>query len=137
MQLKRLVVTLTMPVTGRCSAADTVGEQCRAAFQLTGNVDLPWKDITLNNSNRKILPKQWIDKGGHFLLRMKERGDEVGILTPSDLHSFLLGTKAILEDKDKGRWKLQQNMGGKAASVHFDAKKASKCELASFIIRSK
>ncbi len=63
--------------------------ELQVKFALTsGKIDQSWKSIT-NNEWNSMLPKGWIDKGFHLFTRMRERGSEAGIHTPSDLESAI------------------------------------------------
>lgn len=127
---KLLTVIALLFISHTASAIDADG--CVKAFKLSGKTDEQFKNITPNEWNNKILPKEWIDKGGHFLTRMKEadRAGAAGLYTPSDLQSFVMGGTLI--DQGNGRYFVQQIMV-KKYNVVFDVTK-HQCELVTFLI---
>jgi len=131
---KSMVIFFLILLSSAANAVDS--KQCKKEFKLTGNMDKSFTEITPNAWN-KMLPKIWQDKGGHFLVRIKEkdRGQAAGIYTPSDLQSFVMnGT--LKSSSQANRFDIEVTHG-KLYKVIFDLNTVSKkCELVTFIITS-
>lgn len=129
---KYLIGTLIILGATSVYSAEINPSTCVKDFQLKGKTDTAWRDVTLNAWNGKILPEKWVDKGGHFLVRMKERGDPAGIQDPQDLRSYFLRAKITTKENETRQY-LDLNDGGKKLRVVFDVnKKSKKCELVTF-----
>ncbi|CAM3460907.1 hypothetical protein [Thalassospira profundimaris] len=102
-------------------------------FSLSGsNVDNLWKQVT-NNQWSKMLPIIWQDNGFHFYARVRERGPDAGINTPSDLESEIRrGTPSA--EGTPNRWQITlpvTSSTGRSLRVIYDyaGGKNAKCEL--------
>lgn len=107
-------------------------QQCQKDFKLSGKTDKQFKDVTLNEWNN-MLPAIWVDKGGHFLARVKERGQQSEIHTPSDLQSLVMGGK-LEKDKTPPNWDISRVYTKKYTVVFAVNDKSKKCELVTFLI---
>ncbi|UEP49176.1 hypothetical protein [Burkholderia ambifaria] len=102
---------------------------------MSGNTDLLWKEVT-NNQWRNMLPRGWTDNGFHFYSRVRSRGPENGINTPSDLESEI---RKQSSDEPAGGTNPNRraitlpilNSKGQHLLViyDYDGKSTSKCEL--------
>lgn len=128
--MKKLLTVIALLFVSHTAHAINAKE-CVQAFKLSGKTDEQFKDITPSQWNN-MLPKEWIDKGGHFLVRMKEadRAGAASLHTPSDLQSFIMGGKLL--NQGNNRYFVQQVMT-KTYSVVFDVNK-HQCELVTFLI---
>ncbi|WP_296992876.1 hypothetical protein [Thalassospira sp. UBA1131] len=102
-------------------------------FSLSGsNVDNAWKQVT-NSQWSNMLPMIWQDKGFHFYARVRERGPNAGIQTPSDLESEIRrGTATTTTTANRYQITLNiQNGSGSFMKVFYDyaGGKNAKCEL--------
>lgn len=134
--MKNILVIFILLLSANVSLA-LDGEECQRQFRLKGSINAPFTNITPNAWNNKILPEIWVDKGGHFLARMKEsnRGGAAGLFTPSDLESFVLGGK-IFDEGRPNRYIIKR-VEGRAYHVIFEVNKVSrKCELVTFFINN-
>lgn len=109
--------------------------QCPTALRLSGSgIDKPWSKVT-NSAWKKMLPKGWTDNGFHFYSRVRQRGPESGITTPSDLESEILkkvGDQAAAPPAGRRAIVLPiKNTGGQSLRVLYDyaGGRTSKCEL--------
>ena len=117
-----------------CGQAFAAGA-CPTPFVLTGNTDLLWKEVT-NNQWRNMLPRGWTDNGFHFYSRVRSRGPENGINTPSDLESEIRKQSA---DEPAGgnnpnrraiTLPILNSKGQHLLVIYdYDGKSTSKCEL--------
>ncbi|KVK97917.1 hypothetical protein [Burkholderia territorii] len=117
-----------------CGQAFAV-DACPTPFALSGNTDLPWKEVTTNQW-RNMLPRGWTDNGFHFYSRVRSRGPENGINTPSDLESEI---RKQVSDEPAGGGNPNRRtitlpiVNGKGqhllAIYDYDGRSTSKCEL--------
>lgn len=73
-------------------------------FKLSGKTTDPWAKVT-NNQWNNMLSKNWCDNGFHFYSRIRERGPEAGIHSPSDLESEIRNGK-VTYDQNTGRYSI-------------------------------
>jgi hypothetical protein len=93
-------------------------------FRLRGSkVNNYWQEVT-NNQWNQMLPDTWIDNGFHFYSRVRKRGPELGINTPSDLESEILkGTVQADGGNVENRYAIVlpiQNSNGDNLRVVYD-----------------
>ncbi len=89
-------------------------------FKLSGNTNLLWSQVT-NNEWKSMLPEHWTDKGFHFYKRIRKRGPEAGINTPSDLNSEMNNGRVAHDHGD--RYKVTTNIvnsDGKHFTIFYD-----------------
>lgn len=102
-------------------------------FSLSGStIDNLWNKVTSSQWS-KMLPANWQDKGFHFYSRVRERGPDAGINTPSDLESEIRkGTPN--PEGTPNRWQIElpiHSSGGQVLRViyDYDGSKNAKCSL--------
>jgi len=99
-------------------------------FKLSGKITEDWSKVT-NSQWKKMLPKNWTDKGFHFYNRIKTRGPKAGIQTPSDFESYF--TNGILSLDHGNRYKVRTtiiNGNSEHLTFFYDYNKTKKqCEL--------
>lgn len=94
------------------------------------------KDITPNEFNNCIAPLNWIDKGGHFLSQLKQRGNSAGINTFGDFVNDVRNGKDV-PDKTPGRIDRVINLQttkGKRPAVVYEYDKNNKGNFVTFLI---
>lgn len=99
-------------------------------FVLSGKTDELWSKVS-NNKWNKMLSKHWIDKGFHFYERIRNRGPEAGINTPSDLESAIRSGTVSRVINQRFRIVIPiVNSKGEHFTVFYDYNKSkSICEL--------
>lgn len=109
--------------------------QCPTQFRLSGsNVDQTWRNVT-NSAWSNMLPQGWVDKGFHFYSRVRERGPEGGIGSPSDLESEInkkVSDRAVRGSRTRRQITLNiKNGSGESLKIFYDyaGRRTSKCEL--------
>ncbi|WP_412776851.1 hypothetical protein [Thalassospira lucentensis] len=102
-------------------------------FSLSGSVaDQFWNNVTPNQW-AKMLSANWQDNGFHFYGRVRQRGPDAGINTPSDLESEIRkGTPK--PEGTPNRWQINLpilSSGGQPLRViyDYDGSKNAKCSL--------
>ena len=89
-------------------------------FTLSGKIDNLWKQVT-NNQWNNMLSRNWTDKGFHFYERIRDRGPDAGINTPSDLESEIM--KGTVSRVRANRYKISLmilNSSGQHFTVFYD-----------------
>ena len=109
--------------------------QCPTQFRLSGsNVGKSWSEVT-NSAWSGMLPRGWVDKGFHFYSRMRERGPENGITTPSELESEInrrISDRAARGSRVRRQITLNiKNKKNESLKIIYDyaGRRTSKCEL--------
>ncbi len=78
-----------------------------------------------------MLPEQWTDKGFHFYSRVKRRGPDAGINTPSDLESEIRSGTDLEDPIQPNRHQIRlpiTNSNGQHLKVVYDFNNGQ-CEL--------
>jgi hypothetical protein len=119
----------TVPVN-RVASSEVVFIELPYPFRLRGKIDKLWKQVT-DSEWKNMLSEHWTDNGFHFYSRIRERGPQSGISTPSDLESEIM--KGTVEGAGGNRYRIKLlvvNNKGEHLYVFYDYDSSKKrCEL--------
>ncbi|TRX74066.1 hypothetical protein [Pseudomonas mangiferae] len=106
---------------------------CPYAFTLSGKTDQLWKQVTNSAWKSMLGTSGWTDNGFHFYSRVRERGPESGINTPSDLESEIrkkVRDTPLTGNRHEIVLPITSSSGQPLKVLYdYDGGKASKCEL--------
>ncbi len=132
---RRRLAILGMAVLPLLAGGASAGPACPYPFSLSGNIEQDWKQVTNSAWKAMLGTSGWTDNGFHFYSRVRERGPESGINTPSDLETEI--RKKVRDTPVEGSNNRRslvlplKNASGQSLRVlyDYDGGRASKCQL--------